>query len=56
MRYYKLESIPWDGDTHYFREDEIHEAVDNLDDSFFSVKISLVTKSEYVAAEGEDAA
>lgn len=56
MRYYKRETVPWDGDTYYFREDEIHEAIDNLDDSFFPVKVSLVTKHEYVEAEGENAA
>ena len=56
MRYYKRESIPWDGDSHYFREDEIHEAIDNLDDSSFPVKVSVVTRDEYVTAEGEDAA
>ena len=51
MRYHKRESIPSDGDTHYFREDEIHEAIDNLDDSFFPVKISVITKLEYFEGE-----
>jgi hypothetical protein len=51
MRYHKRESIPSDGDTHYFREDEIHEAIDNLDDSFFPVKISVITKREYFEGE-----
>jgi hypothetical protein len=53
MRYHKRESIPSDGDTHYFREDEIHEAIDNLDDSFFPVKISVITKREYMDGEYE---
>jgi hypothetical protein len=51
MRYHKRESIPSDGDTHYFREDEIHEAIDNLDTSFFPVKISVITKLEYFEGE-----
>ena len=55
MRYYRRDTIPLDGDSHYFREDEIHEAIDNLDDSFFPVSISLCTKQEYARAEGEDA-
>jgi len=54
MRYYKRESVPWDGDTFYFREDETFEAIDNLDDSFFPVKISIITKEEYVIKENID--
>jgi hypothetical protein len=48
MRYHKRETIPDDGDAHFFREDEIHEAIDNLNDCFFPVKISVVTKKEYM--------
>ncbi len=46
MRYYKREDKS--KDTHFFREDEIHEALDNLSDCWFPITVSIVTQCEYM--------
>ena len=49
MRYFKLETNQsYIGtEPHFFREDEFYEAIDNLSEEFYPIKISLVSKSEY---------
>ena len=54
MRYYKrVEQGLEDPDPHFFREDEIHEAIDNLNDAFFPITVSVISKREYMDGEYE---
>ena len=57
MRYWKLETNPEfiKCDPHLFRDDGMYEAIDNLSDEFFPIKISIATKQEYMdETYGED--
>lgn len=51
MRYYKIEINQSYEETepHFFRDDEAYEAVDNLDDKFFPITVSIVSKQEWEA-------
>jgi hypothetical protein len=54
MMYYK--KVTNDGDSHFFREDEIHEAIANVNECFFPITVSVVTQREYmddIYGEGE---
>jgi len=53
MRYYKSETNQSyiENEPHFFREDEIHEAIDNLVDEFFPITVTISTKREWMDNE-----